>query len=157
MLFLEKLVADQRQTRTLVDQIVLWMPQLIETKVLAAKKEIKDEASGSEDTEEFKAQLAEMRTQIAKPVHVPTPFMPESLMQMLTQEPSTKSLDEFWGEHPKAKSGKRQHRAGESVEERPTDPTREERRREKRSRKASRKEAQEKEVREQQQRETTLS
>jgi len=42
MIFLEKLIIDQRQTRTLVDQIVLRMPQLIETKVLATKKEIKD-------------------------------------------------------------------------------------------------------------------
>uniref|UniRef100_M1DFB9 Integrase core domain containing protein n=1 Tax=Solanum tuberosum TaxID=4113 RepID=M1DFB9_SOLTU len=42
-LFLEKLVADQRQTRTLVDQIVCWMPQLIELDVLAMEKKIKDE------------------------------------------------------------------------------------------------------------------
>uniref|UniRef100_M1DKB4 Putative plant transposon protein domain-containing protein n=1 Tax=Solanum tuberosum TaxID=4113 RepID=M1DKB4_SOLTU len=125
MFFLEKLVADQHQTRTLVNQIVNRMPQLIETKVLAAKKEIKDKmrnelsvlkdimdglenlvqdrfhAADLADTEEFKAQLAEMHTEIAKldekAVQVPTPVMPESFMQMLTQEPSTQSLDQFWG------------------------------------------------------------
>ncbi|KAH0679020.1 hypothetical protein KY284_020105 [Solanum tuberosum] len=43
MLFHEKLVADQRQTRTLVDQIVNMMPKLIQREVLAAKKELKDE------------------------------------------------------------------------------------------------------------------
>ena len=86
MLFLDKLTADQCQIRTLVDQIMLQMPQLIETKVFAAKKEIKDkvrkemvvlkdrldglenlvqdrfQATGSADTEEFRTQLAEMRT-----------------------------------------------------------------------------------------------
>uniref|UniRef100_M1DFH2 Integrase core domain containing protein n=1 Tax=Solanum tuberosum TaxID=4113 RepID=M1DFH2_SOLTU len=36
------LVVDQRQTRTLVDQIVNRMPQLIERDVLAAEKRIKD-------------------------------------------------------------------------------------------------------------------
>jgi len=43
MIFLDKLVADQHQTKTLVDQIVNWMPQLIDRDVLAVKKEIKDE------------------------------------------------------------------------------------------------------------------
>uniref|UniRef100_M1DR88 Putative plant transposon protein domain-containing protein n=1 Tax=Solanum tuberosum TaxID=4113 RepID=M1DR88_SOLTU len=43
MIFLKKLVAHQLQTRTLVVQIVIWMPQLIDKDVLAAKKEIKDE------------------------------------------------------------------------------------------------------------------
>uniref|UniRef100_M1DM60 Integrase core domain containing protein n=1 Tax=Solanum tuberosum TaxID=4113 RepID=M1DM60_SOLTU len=174
MLFLEKLVADQRQTRTLVDQIVLQIPQLIETKVLAVKKEIKDEmrtelsvlkdrmyglenlvqdrflAAGSVDTEEFSTQLAEMRTQIAKlaekPVPVPTPVMPESLMQMLNQAPSMQSIEDLCGEPPTSKSGKRKHKAGEIDEETPTDPAREARRQEKRARKASKREAREKEA-----------
>uniref|UniRef100_M1DZ55 Putative plant transposon protein domain-containing protein n=1 Tax=Solanum tuberosum TaxID=4113 RepID=M1DZ55_SOLTU len=84
MLFLKKLVADQRQTRTLVDQIVNRMAQLIQRNVLAVKNELKNEmrkkldvlkdrmdglenliqerfqAAGSVDTEEFKSQLAEM-------------------------------------------------------------------------------------------------
>uniref|UniRef100_M1DD22 Putative plant transposon protein domain-containing protein n=1 Tax=Solanum tuberosum TaxID=4113 RepID=M1DD22_SOLTU len=126
ILFLEKLVADQRQTRTLVDQIVLQMPQLIETKVLSAKKEIKDEvqidqlvlkdrldglenlvqdrfqAAGSVDIEEFKSQLVEMRTQIAK--------LAEKLVQ---------------GELPTSKSSKRKLKAREIDEEAPTDPARE--------------------------------
>ncbi|KAH0750769.1 hypothetical protein KY290_030001 [Solanum tuberosum] len=153
MLFLEKLVADQRQTRTLVDQIVLRMPQLIETKVLAAKKEIKYEmrtklsvlkdrmdglenlvqdrfhATGSADTEEFRAQLAKMRTQITKldekPAQVSTPVIPKSLMQMLSQAPSTQTLDDLWGAPSTSTSGTRKHIAGELDEETPTDPARE--------------------------------
>uniref|UniRef100_M1DMN1 Integrase core domain containing protein n=1 Tax=Solanum tuberosum TaxID=4113 RepID=M1DMN1_SOLTU len=156
MLFLEKLVADQRQTRTLVDQIVLRMPQLIETKVLAAKKEIKYEmrtelsvlkdrmdglenlvqdrfhATGSADTEEFRAQLAKMRTQITKldekPAQVSTPIIPKSLMQMLSQAPSTQTLDDLWGAPSTSTSGTRKHIAGELDEETPTDPAREARR-----------------------------
>uniref|UniRef100_M1DKR5 Uncharacterized protein n=1 Tax=Solanum tuberosum TaxID=4113 RepID=M1DKR5_SOLTU len=86
MIFLDKLVTDQRQTRTLVDQIVNRMPQLIEKDVLTAKKEITDEmrkelvflkdgmdglenlvhdqfqVAGLVDIEEFKAQLVEIRT-----------------------------------------------------------------------------------------------
>uniref|UniRef100_M1DQL5 Putative plant transposon protein domain-containing protein n=1 Tax=Solanum tuberosum TaxID=4113 RepID=M1DQL5_SOLTU len=184
MLFLEKLVADQRQTKTLVDQIVLRMPQLIETKVLAVKKEIKDEkrtelsllnnrvdglenlvqdrfqATGSADTEEFRTQLAELCTQIAKlaekPAQVPTPVMPESLMQMLSQAPSTQTLDDLWGAPPTSKSGKRKHIAGELDEETPTDSAREARRQEKRARRASKREVREKEALDQQQRDATL-
>uniref|UniRef100_M1DGK6 Integrase core domain containing protein n=1 Tax=Solanum tuberosum TaxID=4113 RepID=M1DGK6_SOLTU len=184
MLFLEKLVADQRQTRTLVDQIVLRMPQLIETKVLAAKKKIKDEmrtelsvlknrmdglenliqdrfqATGSADTEEFRIQLAEMRTQIAnldeKPAQVPTPVMPESLMQMLSRAPSTQTLDDLWGETPTSKSGKRKHITGELDEETPTDAAREARRQEKRARRALKREAREKEAFDQRQRDAAL-
>uniref|UniRef100_M1DF10 Integrase core domain containing protein n=1 Tax=Solanum tuberosum TaxID=4113 RepID=M1DF10_SOLTU len=184
MLFLEKLVIDQRQTRTLVDQIVLWMPQLIETKVFAMKKEIKDEvrkelaflkdrldglenlvqdqfqAAGSVDTEEFKSQLAERRTQIAKlaenPVQVPTPILPESLIQMLSQAPSTQSIEDLLGELPTSKSGKRKHKNGELDEETPTDPAKEERRQEKRARRTSKREAREKEALEQQERDAAL-
>uniref|UniRef100_M1DLY3 Putative plant transposon protein domain-containing protein n=1 Tax=Solanum tuberosum TaxID=4113 RepID=M1DLY3_SOLTU len=184
MLFLEKLVADQCQTKTLVDQIVLRMPQLIETKVLAAKKEIKDgmrtelsvlrvkmdglenlvqdrfQAASSADTEEFRAQLAEMRTQIAKlaekPVQVPTTVIPESLMQMLSQVPSTQSLDDLWGEPPMSKSGKRKHKAGDLDEETPTDLAREARRQEKRAHTTSKRESWGKKALEQQQRDAAL-
>ncbi|KAH0773545.1 hypothetical protein KY290_010682 [Solanum tuberosum] len=131
---------DQRQTRTLVDQIVIWMPHLIEKKMLAVKNEIKDEmqkelavlkdrmdgleklvqdrcqTAGSVETEEFKSQLAEMRTQVAKlvekPVQVPTLIMLDSLMQMLNQAPSTQSIDDLWGELPMSKSSKSKHRTG---------------------------------------------
>uniref|UniRef100_M1DJP8 Integrase core domain containing protein n=1 Tax=Solanum tuberosum TaxID=4113 RepID=M1DJP8_SOLTU len=171
MIFLEKLVADQRQTRTLVDHIVIWMPQLIETKELAAKKEINDElrkelavlkdrmdglenlvqdqcqAASSVDTEEFKLQLTEMRTQVAKlaekPVQVPSLIMPDSLMQMITQAPSTQSIDDLWGEFPTSKFGKKKHRAEESHEEILDDLAREAKRQEKRARKASNKETRE--------------
>lgn len=43
MIFLEKLIADQHQTRVLADEIVHRMPQIIETKVYAAKKGITNE------------------------------------------------------------------------------------------------------------------
>uniref|UniRef100_M1D9B6 Putative plant transposon protein domain-containing protein n=1 Tax=Solanum tuberosum TaxID=4113 RepID=M1D9B6_SOLTU len=133
MLFLEKLVADQPQTRTLVDPIVLRMPQMIETKD-------RFQATGSADTEEFRTQLAEMRTQIAnlaeKPAQVPIPVMPESLMQILSQAPSTQTLDDLWGEPPTSKSGKRKHITGELDEETPTNPARKARRQEKRARRA---------------------
>uniref|UniRef100_M1DK09 Integrase core domain containing protein n=1 Tax=Solanum tuberosum TaxID=4113 RepID=M1DK09_SOLTU len=185
MIFLKKLVTDQRQTRTLFDQIVNWMPHLIQRDVLAAKKEIKDEiqkelavlkdrmdglknlvkerfqAAGSIDTEEFKSQLAEMRTQVAKlaekPVQVPTLIMPDSLMQLLNQAPSTQSLHNFWGELPKSKFGKRKHRARESGEKIHVDLSIEERRQENKARKASRKAVREKEAREQQQRDVVLA
>ncbi|KAH0748212.1 hypothetical protein KY290_027444 [Solanum tuberosum] len=105
-------------------------------------------AAGSVDIEEFKSQLAEMRTQVAKlaaqPVQVPTLVMPDSLMQLLNQAPSTQSLDDVWGELPMSKSGKRKHRAEESDEETHADLSREKKRQEKKARKASRKEAREK-------------
>ncbi|KAH0661285.1 hypothetical protein KY284_026216 [Solanum tuberosum] len=109
------------------------MPQLIETKELAVKKEINNEmrmelavlkdrmdglenlvqdrcqAAGSVDTEEFKSQLAEMRTQVAK------------LAEKLVQAPSTQSIDDLWGELPTSKSGKKKYRAEESHEEIPDD------------------------------------
>ncbi|KAH0748018.1 hypothetical protein KY290_027250 [Solanum tuberosum] len=157
--------------RTLVDHIVIWMPQLIETKELAAKKEINDElrkelavlkdrmdglenlvqdqcqAASSVDTEEFKLQLTEMRTQVAKlaekPVQVPSLIMPDSLMQMITQAPSTQSIDDLWGEFPTSKFGKKKHRAEESHEEILDDLAREAKRQEKRARKASNKETRE--------------
>uniref|UniRef100_M1DRY0 Putative plant transposon protein domain-containing protein n=1 Tax=Solanum tuberosum TaxID=4113 RepID=M1DRY0_SOLTU len=185
MFYLEKLVADQRQTRTLVDQIVHRMHQLIERDVLAAKKEIKDEmqkemvvikdmmdgleilvqdrfqAVGSVDNKEFKSQLAEIRAQVAKlaekPVQVPTPVMPESLMQLLNQAPFTQSLDDFWGEIPKSKFGKRKHKAEEFDEELSANLSKEERRQQKKARKASRKEARKKEAIEQQQRDAVLA
>uniref|UniRef100_M1DGV6 Integrase core domain containing protein n=1 Tax=Solanum tuberosum TaxID=4113 RepID=M1DGV6_SOLTU len=142
---------------TILEMLVgTMLGMLIETNVLAVKNEIKDEvrtelavlkdrldglenlvqdrfqAAGSVDIEEFKSQLAEMRTQIAKlavkPVHVPTPIMPESLMQMLTQAPSTQSIDDLWEELPTSKSGKRKHTAREIDEETPTDLAREARR-----------------------------
>uniref|UniRef100_M1DPH7 Integrase core domain containing protein n=1 Tax=Solanum tuberosum TaxID=4113 RepID=M1DPH7_SOLTU len=107
------------------------------------------------DNEEFRVQLAEMRTQIAKlvenPVQGNTPVMPESLMQMLNQAPSTQLLEDLWGEPPTSKSSKRKHKAGELDEETPTDPTREAKRQEKRARRASKREAQEKEALEHQQ------
>uniref|UniRef100_M1DXK6 Integrase core domain containing protein n=1 Tax=Solanum tuberosum TaxID=4113 RepID=M1DXK6_SOLTU len=107
-------------------------------------------AAGSANTEEFKSQLAEMRTQIAKLVEklvqVPTPILSESLMQMLNQAASTQSIDDLWGEPPTSKSGKRKHKAGELDEENPTDPARESRRQEKRARRTSNREAREKEA-----------
>uniref|UniRef100_M1DA00 Integrase core domain containing protein n=1 Tax=Solanum tuberosum TaxID=4113 RepID=M1DA00_SOLTU len=108
------------------------------------------QATGSADTEEFRTQLAEMRTQIAnlavKPAQVPTPVMPESLMQMLSQAPSTQTLDDLWREPPTSKSGKRKHITGELDEETPTAPAKEARRQEKRARRASKREAIEKEA-----------
>ncbi|KAH0720055.1 hypothetical protein KY284_005085 [Solanum tuberosum] len=158
--------------------------QLIETKVLAAKKEIQDkmrkelvvlkdrmdglenivqdrcQAACSVEFEEFKSQLAEMRTQIAKlaekPVQVPTPIMLESLMQMLTQAPSTQSIDDLWGEIPTSKFDKRKHKTRELDEETPIDPVREAKRQEKRARRTSKREAREKETLEQQQRDASL-
>ncbi|KAH0682804.1 hypothetical protein KY285_020320 [Solanum tuberosum] len=161
------------------------MPQLIERDVLAMKKEIKNEmrkemailkdrmdgleilvqdrlqGSDSVATEEFKSQLAEMRSQVAKlaekPVLVPTMVMPNSLMQLLSQAPSTQSLDDFWGELPKSKSGKRKHKAREHDEETLVDMSREERRQQNKACKASRKYAREKEALEQRQRDAMLA
>uniref|UniRef100_M1DWQ7 Uncharacterized protein n=1 Tax=Solanum tuberosum TaxID=4113 RepID=M1DWQ7_SOLTU len=83
--------------------------------------------------------------------------MPDSLMQLLNQEPSTQSIEDLWGEIPKSKSGKRKHRAVELDEEIPADLSREERIQEKKARKASMKAAREKESLEQQQRDAMLA
>ncbi|KAH0650091.1 hypothetical protein KY284_030003 [Solanum tuberosum] len=128
----------QCQTRTLVDQIVLRMPQLIEMKVLAAKKEIKDEV---------RKELAVLKDRLDGL---------ENLVQDRFQAPSTQSIDDLWGEPPTSKSSKRKHKAGELDEETPTDPAREARRQEKRARRISKREAQEKEAIEQQQRDAAL-
>ncbi|KAH0714984.1 hypothetical protein KY284_007889 [Solanum tuberosum] len=125
------LVADQRQTRTLVDQIVNWMPQLIERDVLAAKKDIKYE---------MQKELAVLK----------------NIMDGLEAHLTTQSLENIWGELRKSKSGKRRHRAGESGEEILADLSREARRKERKAHKASKKDAQEKEALEQQQRYVVL-
>uniref|UniRef100_M1DR09 Integrase core domain containing protein n=1 Tax=Solanum tuberosum TaxID=4113 RepID=M1DR09_SOLTU len=69
------------------------------------------QAIDSVNTEDFQTQLAEIRAQVAKLaeklVQVPTMVMLESLMQFLSQAPSVQSLDDFWGELPKSKSGKK--------------------------------------------------
>ncbi|KAH0773904.1 hypothetical protein KY290_011041 [Solanum tuberosum] len=39
----ERFVADQRQTRSIVNQIVLRLPQIVECDMLAAEKRVKDE------------------------------------------------------------------------------------------------------------------
>uniref|UniRef100_M1E1E2 Integrase core domain containing protein n=1 Tax=Solanum tuberosum TaxID=4113 RepID=M1E1E2_SOLTU len=93
-----------------------------------------------------------MRVQVAKlvekPVHVPTPVMPDSLIKIFIEQPTTQSLDNIWGEIPKRKSGKRKKKVGE--------PDEKIRRQEKRARRASKWEAREKETCEQQQRDATL-
>uniref|UniRef100_M1DIF0 Integrase core domain containing protein n=1 Tax=Solanum tuberosum TaxID=4113 RepID=M1DIF0_SOLTU len=85
------------------------------------------QAADSGENDEFKSQLAEMRSQIAKlaeqPVHVPTPR-----------------------ELPTTKSGKRKQKAGELDEETSIDPVREAKRQENRARRTSRREAREKEA-----------
>ncbi|KAK4709857.1 hypothetical protein R3W88_004370 [Solanum pinnatisectum] len=51
-----------------------------------------------------------MRAEIAKlakkPVTVPSPVLPESLVRFFTEPPTTQDLDDFWGELPKSKYGK---------------------------------------------------
>uniref|UniRef100_M1D9H8 Putative plant transposon protein domain-containing protein n=1 Tax=Solanum tuberosum TaxID=4113 RepID=M1D9H8_SOLTU len=81
----------------------------------------------------------------------PPPVQPRWL-----QAPSTQSLDDFWGELPKSKSGKRKHKAGESDEELPTDLSREEIRTQNKAHRASRRKARENEELEQQQRDAVL-
>lgn len=50
---------------------------------------------------ELKAQMDDIRSNMAnlakKPVQLPPPALPESLMQMLNQAPPVQSLDEVWG------------------------------------------------------------
>uniref|UniRef100_M1DXD4 Integrase core domain containing protein n=1 Tax=Solanum tuberosum TaxID=4113 RepID=M1DXD4_SOLTU len=82
------------------------------------------QAAGSVSTDEFKTQLAEMRAQISKidekPIYVPTPVVPESLMNLFSEPPTTQSLDDFWSDLPKRKYGKRKHTTDESDEEQTT-------------------------------------
>uniref|UniRef100_M1DJV8 Integrase core domain containing protein n=1 Tax=Solanum tuberosum TaxID=4113 RepID=M1DJV8_SOLTU len=96
------------------------------------------QAAGSVSTDEFKTQLAEIRAQISKlvekQVHVPTPILPESLMNLFSEPPTTQSLDDFWSDLPKSKYGKRKHTADESDEERTTDLYKEEKKRNKKAR-----------------------
>ncbi|KAH0719021.1 hypothetical protein KY285_015052 [Solanum tuberosum] len=96
----ERLVADPRQTRSIVDQIVLKLPQVVQRDVLAMEKRLKDKiqtelsvpksridglevhvtnhihAIGSVNTEELKGQLAEMRDDIAKVSRKPVTMPP---------------------------------------------------------------------------------
>ncbi|KAK4707244.1 hypothetical protein R3W88_033216 [Solanum pinnatisectum] len=95
-----------------------------------------------------------MRAQVAKlaekPVQVPTPVMPNSLMKIFDEQPTTQSLDDIWGEIPKSKSGKRKKKIGEFDDELPADISREERKQHKKAHRASRKEAKKKKALEQQ-------
>uniref|UniRef100_M1D8X1 Putative plant transposon protein domain-containing protein n=1 Tax=Solanum tuberosum TaxID=4113 RepID=M1D8X1_SOLTU len=87
--------------------------QAPERNVLAVEKSIKDEMrkklvvlknrmdASSSNNEEFKKQLAEMLAQVAKLaeklVQVPTPVMLESLMKIFSEQLTTQSLDNLWG------------------------------------------------------------
>ncbi|KAH0632841.1 hypothetical protein KY284_035627 [Solanum tuberosum] len=181
----ERLVADQRQTRTIMDQIVVKLPHVVQQDVLVAKKRIKDEmqrelavlkdrmdglevhvqnqlqAAGSVNAEELKIKLAEMKAKIAKlaekPVIVPPLVVLESLLSLFTEPPITQTIDDFWGEVPKHKFGKRKHKAGVTDEELPADLSKEERRQQKKARKASKKKAREEEALAQQQRDVMLA
>lgn len=113
--FLKKLIADQRQTKALDDEIVHWMPQMIYTKVSYVKKEITSQVqkelgvhkerldrienlvqdrfqvASQTETDELKLYFVDMRSQMAnlakKLIQFPPPELPESLMQILNQEP----------------------------------------------------------------------
>ncbi|KAH0644570.1 hypothetical protein KY284_032454 [Solanum tuberosum] len=115
-IILERLVVDQRQTQSIVDQIVLKLPQLVQREVLAIEKRLKDEmrqklvvlenrmdglevhvnnqlhAADSIDGKTLKAHLVEMRPKLTKlaekPVTVPLPVVPDSLMRLLSAPPS---------------------------------------------------------------------
>uniref|UniRef100_M1DZX7 Uncharacterized protein n=1 Tax=Solanum tuberosum TaxID=4113 RepID=M1DZX7_SOLTU len=100
---------------------------------------------------------AQVAKQAEQPVQVPTPIMPESLMKIFDEQPTTQSLDDIWGKLPKNKYGKRKKKVGESDDELPVDLSREVRRQEMKARKASRKDAREKEALEKQQRDAVLA
>uniref|UniRef100_M1DZX6 Putative plant transposon protein domain-containing protein n=1 Tax=Solanum tuberosum TaxID=4113 RepID=M1DZX6_SOLTU len=102
-LFLEKLVADQRQTKTVVDQIIRRMPQLIERNMLVVEKKIKDK---------MQKELVVLKDRMdVLEVHV------QEQLQVASDPLITQSLDDFYGELPKRKSGKRKKKAGESDDE----------------------------------------
>uniref|UniRef100_M1DLU6 Uncharacterized protein n=1 Tax=Solanum tuberosum TaxID=4113 RepID=M1DLU6_SOLTU len=84
-------------------------------------------------------------------LQVPTLVMQESLMNLFNEPPTNQSLDDFWGELPKGKSGKRKHKVGESYEELRADLSKEERRQHKKFCNASLKKAREEEALAQQQ------
>uniref|UniRef100_M1DJR3 Integrase core domain containing protein n=1 Tax=Solanum tuberosum TaxID=4113 RepID=M1DJR3_SOLTU len=138
MLFLEKLVADQRQTRTLVDQIVLRMPQLIEMKVLATKKEIKDEVR------KVLVVLKDRLDGLENPV--------QHRFQVVGYPPLNQLM--IFGENPPRVSPARENTKLENLMRRPLLTQLE--RQEKRVCRTSKREAREKEALEQQQRDTAL-
>ncbi|KAH0709409.1 hypothetical protein KY284_010836 [Solanum tuberosum] len=155
------LPSDQRQTRTVVDLINYRMAQLIQRDVLAAEKSINDEMQkelaflknkmdgvetvGSNRNEEFQKQLADMRVLVAKlpeqPIQVPTPAIPDSLINKFDGQPANHSLDDIWGDLPKSKSSKTKKNAGEPDEQTTDDLAIEETRQEKKGRRASKKKA----------------
>jgi len=102
----------------------------------------KNQAPDLVNTEELKTHLAEMRAEIAKlakrPYTMPHMAVPESLMSLFIEPPTTQVLDDFWGEVPNGKSGKRKHKAGESNEYQPINLSKEERIQHKKPRKKSR-------------------
>uniref|UniRef100_M1DN98 Putative plant transposon protein domain-containing protein n=1 Tax=Solanum tuberosum TaxID=4113 RepID=M1DN98_SOLTU len=142
-------------SKTLVHQIVNRMPQLIQRDVLPAKKEIKYEMRKELDV--LKDRMDGLENLVQDRFQVPTPVMPDSLMQLLNQAPSTQSIDNLWGELPKSKSGKRKHKAGESDKELPADLSKKERWQHKKACRALRREAREKEAPEQQRRKAVLA
>ncbi|KAH0725168.1 hypothetical protein KY284_001033 [Solanum tuberosum] len=176
---------DQRQNRALVDQIVAKLPQVVQWDVINVEKRIKaemqtelvvlkDRMDGLEvhvqnqlqvvdsvNAKKLKTQLVELRAKIAKlaekPVIVPPPIVPESLMHLFNEPPPTQVLDDLWGEVPQHKSSKRKHKVGESDKEQPKNLSKEENKRNKKSCKESRKKSREEEAVEQQRRNVLLA
>ncbi|KAK4737512.1 hypothetical protein R3W88_001209 [Solanum pinnatisectum] len=71
-----------------------------------------------------------MRDEIAilaeKSVHMPSPVVPESLMSLFTESPTTQALDDFWGELPKERSHKRKQKDVDADAKHPTHLSKEE-------------------------------
>ena len=119
------------------------MPQMIETKVSAAKKDITSHVwnnlevlkkclHGIEnwvqdrfhvhsymENDELKVRLADMHYHIVnlakQPVQSPPSALPKSLMQMLNKAPPVQSLDGIWGEELPTKSKNESIRFGIST------------------------------------------
>uniref|UniRef100_M1DF18 Uncharacterized protein n=1 Tax=Solanum tuberosum TaxID=4113 RepID=M1DF18_SOLTU len=83
------------------------------------------------------------RCELKLPVHVPTPVMPECLMNFFSEPTTTQSIDNFWGDLPKRKSGKRKHKSDDFDEEKPSYLSKEENKRNKKAHKKLRKKARE--------------
>uniref|UniRef100_M1DH93 Integrase core domain containing protein n=1 Tax=Solanum tuberosum TaxID=4113 RepID=M1DH93_SOLTU len=90
-------------------------------------------------------------------VTIPPLVVPESLISLFSEPPTTQLLDDFWGELSKDKSSKRKQKARESNEEKPTNLSKDERRQHKKSRKESQKLAREAEALAQQRQDVGLA
>lgn len=100
------------------------------------------QGEGLEDDKEFKAQLAEIQAEIEKPDDKPNIVddfvVPESLISLYSEPPTSQELDDIWGDVSTEKSNKTKQMVGEFDGVQPTNLSKDEMRQHKKAHKESR-------------------